>query len=88
MAIFNIKLKTKKYDRIASDGNFGEYDKRSIMHYDGTLRGRFRDPIIVDKSTGKGIEVNRKMSQLDIQKLNKMYPCKQSKFKIPSKYYA
>ena len=46
------------------------------MHYDGTLRGRFRDPIIVDKLTGKGIEINRKMSALDIQKLNEMYPCK------------
>ena len=47
------------------------------MHYDGTLRGRFRrHPIIVDKFSGKGIEVNKKMSQLDIQKLNKMYPCK------------
>ena len=69
-------MKTQKYDRIASDGNFGEYDIRSIMHYDGTLRNRFRDPIIVDKLTGKGIEINRKMSALDIQKLNEMYPCK------------
>ena len=45
------------------------------MHYDGTLRGRFSYPIMTDKITGKGIEVNRKMSTLDIQKLNKMYPC-------------
>ena len=46
------------------------------MHYDGTLRGHFSYPIMTDKITGKGIEVNRKMSTLDIQKLNKMYPCK------------
>ena len=72
----NTKLKTKKYDWVASDANLGEYDIRSIMHYDGTLRGLVRDPIIVDKLTGKGIEINRKMSPLDIQKLNEMYPCK------------
>ena len=47
------------------------------MHYDGTLGGRFRrNPIIVDKFSGRAIEVNKKMSHLDIQKLNKMYPCK------------
>ena len=45
------------------------------MHYDGTLRGHFAYPIMTDKRTGKGIEINRKMSSLDIQKLNKMYPC-------------
>ena len=48
------------------------------MHYDGTLRGRFQDPIIVEKITGKAIEVNREMSPLDIQKLNALYPCKPS----------
>ena len=47
------------------------------MHYDGTLRGYFRNPIMVDK-TGNSIGVNRKMSPLDIQKLNEMYPCKQT----------
>ena len=31
---------------------------------------------MTDKITGKGIPVNREMSPLDIQKLNKMYPCK------------
>ena len=45
------------------------------MHYDGTLRGHFSNPIMTDKETGKGIPINRKMSLLDIQKLNKMYPC-------------
>ena len=29
-----------------------------------------------DKISGKSIGINREMSQLDIQKLNKMYPCK------------
>ena len=48
------------------------------MHYDGTLRGRFPSPIIVDRLTGNGIEVNKEMSPLDIQKLNEMYPCKPS----------
>ena len=46
------------------------------MHYDGTLRGFFRNPIMTEKITGKSIGVNREMSQLDIEKLNKMYPCK------------
>ena len=71
-------MKTKKFDRIPSDGKLGEYDIHSIMHYDGTLRGYFRNPIMVDKLTGNSIGVNRKMSPLDIQKLNEMYPCKQT----------
>ena len=54
------------------------YDIRSIMHYDGTLRGFFSTPIMTDRKTGKSIGVNREMSPMDIQKLNKMYPCKQS----------
>ena len=45
------------------------------MHYDGTLRGFFRSPIMTDKITGDSIGVNRKMSLLDIEKLNQMYPC-------------
>ena len=45
------------------------------MHYDGFLGGRIQRPIIIDKLTGKGIEVNRNMSALDIEKLNEMYPC-------------
>ena len=45
------------------------------MHYDGFLRGRIEHPIIIDKQTGNGIEVNKNMSSLDIKKLNQMYPC-------------
>ena len=55
--------------------NLTEYDIHSIMHYDGTLRGHFTKPIMTNKITGKGIAINREMSPLDIQKLNKMYPC-------------
>ena len=49
------------------------------MHYDGLLRGLFpkSNPIIKDAKTGEIIGINRKMSKLDIQKLNEMYPCKQ-----------
>ena len=54
----------------------GKYDIKSIMHYDGLLNGVFRYPIMKDKLTGKGIGVNKNMSSLDIEKLNKMYPCK------------
>ena len=46
------------------------------MHYDGTFKGFFSTPIMTDKGTGKSIEVNREMSPMDIEKLNKMYPCK------------
>ena len=45
------------------------------MHYDGFLRGHIQHPIVIDKLTGKGIEVNKYMSPLDIEKLNQMYPC-------------
>ena len=31
---------------------------------------------MTDKKTGKSIGVNKKMSTLDIEKLNKMYPCR------------
>ena len=48
------------------------------MHYDGNVRNIFKHPIIKDKLTGNGIEVNKVMSQLDIQKINEMYPCKPS----------
>ena len=51
------------------------YDKQSIMHFDGTLRGFFPTPIMTDKRTGKGIGLNKEMSPLDIERLNKMYPC-------------
>ena len=51
------------------------------MHYDGTLRGRvsINNPIMKDKKTGRSIAINRKLSPLDIEKLNKMYPCKSKK---------
>ena len=70
--------KTQKLNSTPND-NFTEYDTQSIMHYDGLLRGYFpaSNPLMKDKKTGKTIAINRKMSQLDIQKLNDMYPCKQ-----------
>ena len=66
---------TLKFESSPLDDKLEPYDVKSIMHHDGTLRGRFQNPVIRDKITGKGIEVNRKMSPLDIAKLNKMYPC-------------
>ena len=46
------------------------------MHYDGTLRGRFKSyPILKDKMTGKAIGINTEMSPTDIKKLNQMYHC-------------
>ena len=66
--------KTFKFNWTSTD-DLTAYDIHSIMQYDGTLRGYFPDPIMTDKRTGKGIEINRKMSSLDIKKLNKMYPC-------------
>ena len=71
--------KTFKYNATPTD-NLTVYDTRSIMHYDGTLRGNFhsKTPIMVDLNTGKSIELNKKMSPIDIQKLNEMYPCKQT----------
>ena len=59
-----------------STDNLTAYDTKSIMHYDGTMRGFFSKPIMTDRKTGKSIGVNKELSQLDIQKLNKMYPCK------------
>ena len=67
--------KTSKINGNSTD-TLTKYDIHSIMHYDGTLRGYFSNPVLTDKITGKGIPVNREMSPLDIQKLNKMYPCK------------
>ena len=69
--------KTSKIDWNSTE-KLTEYDIHSIMHYDGTLRGHFANPILTDKITGKGIEVNKKLSPLDIKKLNKMYPCKET----------
>ena len=46
------------------------------MHYDGSVGGTSTIiPIMKDKETGKSIKINRKMSPLDIEKLNQMYPC-------------
>ena len=46
------------------------------MHYDGTWKGYFRkNPIMKDRITGKTIGINRELSKIDIEKLNKMYPC-------------
>ena len=66
--------KTYKYQSTPGD-KLTAYDKYSIMHYDGTLRGWFDSPIMKDKITGQGIKINKKMSPLDIEKLNQMYPC-------------
>ena len=73
-----ILQKTQKFNATPTD-NFTEYDIQSIMHYDGLLRGFFPEsnPIMKDKKTGKTITINREMSDLDIKKLNDMYPCKQ-----------
>ena len=66
--------KTSKINGNSTD-YLTKYDIHSIMHYDGTLRGRVTQPIMTDKITGKGIDVNKEMSPLDIKKLNKLYPC-------------
>ena len=49
-----------------------KYDTKSIMHYPGFMRGEI---FMTDKLTGERIEENKNMSRLDIEKLNKMYPC-------------
>ena len=69
--------KTLKFKRTPAD-NLSGYDTSSIMHYDGTLRGFFLNPIMKDKISGESIGVNREMSSMDIQKINKMYPCEPS----------
>ena len=68
--------KTQKFDSTPTD-NLTEYDTQSIMHYDGLLRGFFpkSNPIMTDRITGQTIGINREMSQLDIKKINEMYPC-------------
>ena len=73
--------KTLKFNWTSTD-DLTDYDVHSIMHYDGTLRGHFSYPVMTDKNTGKGIEINRKMSSLDIKKLNEMYPCKSKGQKV------
>ena len=47
------------------------------MHYDSYGNGVFRNPAMV-KLDGSIIEPNKKMSDLDIVTLNKMYPCEDS----------
>ena len=71
----NYLRKFQKYNYSPGDA---PYDVTSIMHYDGKLRGHFQTPIMTNKRTGNSIGVNREMSSMDIQKLNKMYPCKQA----------
>ena len=67
--------KTYKYDSTLGD-KLTAYDKNSIMHYDGNLRGWSPSaPIMTDKITGESIGLNRVMSPLDKEKLNQMYPC-------------
>ena len=69
----SILEKTKKFNYTIDKST--PYDIHSIMHYDGYLRGRFVNPVMIDKRTQKGIGVNKQMSSLDIKKLNEMYPC-------------
>ena len=74
----NIFEKNEKFDWNSSD-NLTAYDIKSIMHYDGGfLRGFFSNPIMTEKITGNSIGINKELSLLDIQKLNKIYPCKQT----------
>jgi len=47
------------------------------MHYDSYGNGVFRNPAMV-KFDGSIIEPNKKISELDIVTLNKMYPCENS----------
>ena len=53
------------------------YDIESIMHYDGFMNGFWDDwtgPAITDLQ-GNPVQKNTKLSKLDIETLNKMYPC-------------
>ena len=49
------------------------------MHYDSTLNGIYKNDPVMKKIDGVNqyslIPVNTKMSALDIQTLNQMYPC-------------
>ena len=49
------------------------YDIKSIMHYDSFSSEYFKKPIIISKNKEK-INVNKKMSPLDVAKLNQLYP--------------
>ena len=74
--VFKEKIfwKTEKFDSTPMN-SLTAYDKQSIMHFDGTLRGYFSTPVMTDKITGKGIPFNTELSPSDVQRLNKMYPC-------------
>ena len=53
------------------------YDIKSIMHYDGFMNGLWDDwtgPAITDLQ-GNPVPKNTKLSKLDIEGLNTMYPC-------------
>ena len=52
-----------------------EYDYKSIMHYDSYVNGYYRFNPVLTKKDGSIIQPNKQMSDLDIQTLNKMYPC-------------
>ena len=72
-------MKIYKFDWLPTDKNLTKYDIKSIMHYDGTLNGWFPENNPVMKGLdGSKIEVNKELSPLDIEKLNKMYPCQQT----------
>ena len=62
-----------------------KYDTKSIMHYPGFMRGEI---FMTDKLTGKRIEENKNMSRLDIEKLNKMYPCNNTDLVCGKYFYA
>ena len=70
------EIMDKKFSN-TTQSYLSEYDTRSITHYDSTVNGLFPDSIM-KKKDGSIIEVNKKMSDIDIQTLNKMYPCQQS----------
>ena len=63
--------------KLLSNQILTDYDTESIMHYDSFGNGFFRDPALT-KLDGTVIEVNKKLSRLDIMSLNKLYPCKNS----------
>ena len=55
-----------------------EYDIKSIMHYGSSIQGVYPNDDVMKKKDGTSIEPNKILSPLDIQTLNKMYPCDQT----------
>lgn len=52
------------------------YDYGSVMHYSKTAFSKnFRDPTIIPKQKDAKIGQRNGLSQLDIQKINKLYQC-------------